>query len=636
MTKFSKKQIVILFCAVLAVLLLPKISLAANYYVDFQSGSDSNNGISASTPWKHSPGDGNATGIPASKTLQAGDIVKFKGDVVYRGSIRIDGRFVNGALGNPIVLKGDDWGPSKAILDGAVEITGSWQRCPSLTACSNNPNWQNIYYTDLSGTYTFQTGFYENDEFLWYSQDPNPTDPFHYDRTEYLRVIPKGSTTIYQTRTSITDPRYFNQGDANFWNGAYIIAWRVPNVTVIKKITSFDPATHTIYHEDLGGDLYTDRDSYYSVLNHVSLIDTAGEFSFDEINHRLYVWPRQNNITLHSYGVRALGTGIFASSAKNITIEGFIIQRFVFGIRAIDSGSGIAAENVIIRNNEVRKLKSNDWYAIEVGGKNIVVEDNKVLDCQRAVGIRGGGENITFQRNFVSRASRQGIWFMGAKNSIIANNTVQDCRGTHANGISVYLNSENAIISGNTVLRSNIPFTMESSNGLNIYNNLFDGGEMAGYLIAGWGRLTGTINIFNNTIVGSSNNASVYIRDCDSTNKVFLRNNILDGGGCGTRSHNIYTALAWSQIPRYGWSLAEGETIENDLTKIFVNPTSGDYRLKMGSPAINTGTNTGVTADILGISRPQGIAWDIGAYEYVSVPPPDTTPPAAPTGVTVR
>ncbi|MFA4830780.1 MAG: hypothetical protein WC618_01210 [Patescibacteria group bacterium] len=36
-------------------------------------------------------------------------------------------------------------------------------------------------------------------------------------------------------------------------------------------------------------------------------------------------------------------------------------------------------------------------------------------------------------------------------------------------------------------------------------------------------------------------------------------------------------------------------------------------------------------------SRPQGSAWGIGAYEYAAaVPPPDTTPLAAPSGVVVN
>jgi hypothetical protein len=40
------------------------------------------------------------------------------------------------------------------------------------------------------------------------------------------------------------------------------------------------------------------------------------------------------------------------------------------------------------------------------------------------------------------------------------------------------------------------------------------------------------------------------------------------------------------------------------------------------------------TSDILAAARPQGPAWDMGAYEYVQGG--DTTPPAAPTGLSVN
>jgi hypothetical protein len=68
-----------------------------------------------------------------------------------------------------------------------------------------------------------------------------------------------------------------------------------------------------------------------------------------------------------------------------------------------------------------------------------------------------------------------------------------------------------------------------------------------------------------------------------------------------------------------------------------------DFRLKAGSSAIDSGipltSMNGISFnfDRDNVARPQGVAWDIGAYEYVSGGTPlDTTPPAAPTKVRVR
>ncbi len=106
-----------------AFFLLCSFGEAAIFYVDFENGRDTNTGLSASTPWKHAPGDPNATGNSASATLQPGDTVLFKGGVIYGGSISIK---ASGVSGNHITYKGDGWPEGvKAIFDGnTIKVEG--------------------------------------------------------------------------------------------------------------------------------------------------------------------------------------------------------------------------------------------------------------------------------------------------------------------------------------------------------------------------------------------------------------------------------------------------------------------------------------------------------------------------------
>jgi hypothetical protein len=54
---------------------------------------------------------------------------------------------------------------------------------------------------------------------------------------------------------------------------------------------------------------------------------------------------------------------------------------------------------------------------------------------------------------------------------------------------------------------------------------------------------------------------------------------------------------------------------------LFVDAPGADYHLAAGSPAIDQGlTLSGFDYDKDGVMRPQGSAWDIGAYEYCDGP----------------
>jgi hypothetical protein len=73
-------QIGVFFVTCLFILLSSQIAIAATYYIDYVSGSDSNNGTSTSTPWKYAPGLHGWTG---SATLSNGDKVILKGGVTW-------------------------------------------------------------------------------------------------------------------------------------------------------------------------------------------------------------------------------------------------------------------------------------------------------------------------------------------------------------------------------------------------------------------------------------------------------------------------------------------------------------------------------------------------------------------------
>jgi hypothetical protein len=82
---------------------------AKKYYVDFSSGSDQADGLSATTAWKHCPGDINSTNLANSGKPAINDTILFKGGISYQGKIQLHSGIT--------YLGGAGWGIGKAIID---------------------------------------------------------------------------------------------------------------------------------------------------------------------------------------------------------------------------------------------------------------------------------------------------------------------------------------------------------------------------------------------------------------------------------------------------------------------------------------------------------------------------------------
>ncbi len=230
------------------------------------------------------------------------------------------------------------------------------------------------------------------------------------------------------------------------------------------------------------------------------------------------------------------------------------------------------------------------------------------------------------------------VFFTNGSDWVIERNVIHDI-GRLAPG-------QQGCVPGNNYYRNHDHGLYVVASDVIIRNNVFYDIK-AGWAIHLYPSALTNVQILNNTFANPNPFNPGHIIIANALTNSRIANNIfyepnsvalnfdLAGTQTGTLVQNnlVYPGAMSSTVP-------SGVMMSGNLTGMtpsFVDANAFDFHLQMTSPAINAGmATTLVTDDYDLVSRPQGPALDLGAFEYMTVIPPDTMAPSAPSSLVVQ
>jgi len=293
--------------------------------------------------------------------------------------------------------------------------------------------------------------------------------------------------------------------------------------------------------------------------------------------------------------------------------------------------SAYPGETVVLRPNSAGEVINLAHSYIQY-----VVFSGLTLEATNAgfgVSGWGGAHHVRFQNGEIKNASKSGV-LLNHGNGLSSDYFEFINMKVHDNGLSLYDHGIYIATSHNLVDRceiyNNVGYGIHVYNGASgeqasnnilrgntIHNNALVDVSSAGIILSsGDGNLA-----INNIIQKNSYGIAVSYRATNSKvyNNVLYANTYygIDVGGGSTDA-----AVKNNIVYQNGYTITDAGSrtiMSNNLTTDpgFVNPSANDFRLQAGSPAIDAGVAVAeVTGDFNDVARPQGPAYDIGAYEF--------------------
>jgi hypothetical protein len=301
-----------------------------------------------------------------------------------------------------------------------------------------------------------------------------------------------------------------------------------------------------------------------------------------------------------------------------------VIMRPTSGPNAPGLETTSSQSNIVIRNLHFDGSREIFSYGMLLRSTTTLIEDVEVAFP------RNQGIALYCDSNATGCAS--GKHTLRRVHSHHAGQGSTGCHGTtSANGFchGVYVYSSDNVIEGGE-------FDHANGWGIQTYGlNLTVSGALVHENFAGGLTVPGSVTTYNSIFWGNDptgNNATVW----SGSNSQYYSLTIADNAGIGlflpgNAGNNIVKNII-SVNNRPNVRNDPGVSIQNSITSgavNFVNAGAHDYHLaSSASNAINQGATLGApyNVDKDGVSRPQGSAYDIGAYEFTSGGG-DTTPP---------
>ncbi|MEO0143108.1 MAG: right-handed parallel beta-helix repeat-containing protein [candidate division WOR-3 bacterium] len=385
----------------------------------------------------------------------------------------------------------------------------------------------------------------------------------------------------------------------------------------------------------------TSPDSAWRHINHACSTVIAGDtvlvlpgFYGERVLLQHSGTPAQK-IVFKSHPRRSATTWGFDTNSPNagsyIRIEGFNIEWDTSLTGWRDFGIFISSDNVEIVDNYIANFRKpaiqGNWS--QPWPRGIYIANNKIFHCQMGICAQGTNwiiENNEIERLFYyqsgdcdyTRFAGDSILF---KNNYFHGTNFDSIGSAHVDCFQTFDNNgEHAcyvVIDGNRGFDFHQGFMgsanyYHNSHDIIFKNNIFARGGAWGLCV----QNISNIKVYNNTFayiqwhgVGFSGQ---YAQNEDVRNNIFFNTNTSYWWTDTATASGDYNLIFGANPPTV---VGPHDILNQD--PMFVDSINNDFRLQPLSPAIDSGDSLlEVLYDIIGVARPQGLYWDIGAYEY--------------------